>query len=85
MCCYVANFVFLADDDELTFDPGETITNIEFVSSVLSNSDTLQKYSYEVTILTGLLCNLLCFRLMRAGGAASVAERVDFFLPTMSS
>ena len=49
---------FLADDDELTFDPGETITNIEFVSSVLSNSDTLQKYSYEVTILTGLLCNL---------------------------
>ena len=28
---------FLADDDELTFDPGETITNIEFVSSVLSN------------------------------------------------
>ena len=58
VCCYVANF-FSADDDELTFDPGETITNIEFVSSVLSNSDTiLRKYSYDVTIMTGLLCNL---------------------------
>lgn len=27
MTCFI-----VADDDELTFDPGETITNIEFVS-----------------------------------------------------
>lgn len=28
-------FTFSADDDELTFDPGEKITNIEFVSALL--------------------------------------------------
>jgi len=28
----ILSCVFVADDDELTFDPGEVITNIEFVS-----------------------------------------------------
>jgi len=28
----ILSCVVVADDDELTFDPGEVITNIEFVS-----------------------------------------------------